>query len=268
MVMVRLGDAKAKPSAAAPLLVAMVLVGLTAVLALGESTTSLLALALGLTAAVLAAAAPGWVLLAGTLAQIAVLAAGPWPWAGWPARLNDSFEQWPVTLWHRFEIWDHGALAAVAKPWFGWGFSGYREVPKTLAPTETYRYFVEADPPPQCVFTIMVELGVWGALAGGLVVLAVARAIWAAAVGAPDRYRHLRGHRDRCHRRLWRVASQLVGDHWFRDDLAGGGGRDCRAAQLSRVQFTAEEWSNRWSDAPPTPHARPGCRQARSAAQR
>ena len=167
-------------STAAPVLVGMVLVGLTAVLALGESTTSLLALALGLTAAVLAAAAPGWVLLAGTLAQIAVLAAGPWPWAGWPARLNDSFEQWPVTLWHRFEIWDHGALAAAAKPWFGWGFSGYREVPKTLAPIETYRYFVEAPTHPHNVFLqLWVELGVWGALAGGLVVLAVARAIWA-----------------------------------------------------------------------------------------
>ena len=171
---------KPSRSTAAPLLVAVVLAGLTAVLALGESTTSLLALAPGLTALVLAAAAPGWVLLAGTLAQIAVLAAGPWPWIGWPARLNDSLGRWPVTLWHRFEIWDHGALAAAAQPWFGWGFSGYREVPKTLAPIETYRYFVEAPTHPHNVFLqLWVELGVWGALAGGLVVLAVARAIWA-----------------------------------------------------------------------------------------
>ena len=167
-------------SAATALLAAGVLVGMTALLALSESTTSLAALASGLISAALAAVAPGWVLLAGTLAQVVVLATGPWPWAGWPARLNDSFELWPVTLWHRFEIWDHGASAVAAKPWLGWGFSGYREVPKTLAPTESYRYFVEVPTHPHNMFLqLWVDIGMWGAIAGGLIVLAAARAIWA-----------------------------------------------------------------------------------------
>ncbi|MGB1005814.1 MAG: O-antigen ligase family protein, partial [Thalassobaculaceae bacterium] len=164
----------------APFWMAAVLVGLTGVLALGDSTTSLLAFAIGLAAAAAATVAPGWVLLAGIFAQGAVLAAGPWPWAAWPVRLDDSFGHWPVSLWHRFEIWDHGALAVAARPWFGWGFGGYREVPTDLAPTATYRYFNETSTHPHNVFLqLWVELGAGGALAGVLVVLAVARAIWA-----------------------------------------------------------------------------------------
>ena len=75
----------------------------------------------------------------------------------------------------------------------------------------------------------------WGALAGVLVVLAVARATGGAAGGAAGRHRRFRRDRHRRRRGLWRVASQLAGDYRFCADFAGGGGCDCGAARLKSL---------------------------------
>lgn len=87
---------------------------------------------------------------------------------------------WPDSLWHRFEIWQHAATAIAERPWGGWGFDGYREIPLDPALAEAARFMTETPTHPHNAgLQLRVELGVIGSLIGVLVVLAIARVIWA-----------------------------------------------------------------------------------------
>ena len=102
-----------------------------------------------------------------------------------PAVLAEWPVAWADSLWHRFEIWRHTAAAIAERPWQGWGFDGYREVPFASADREAARFMFETPTHPHNAgLQLRVELGLAGSLFGVLVVLAVARAIWVGPVAA------------------------------------------------------------------------------------
>lgn len=107
-------------AAAIPILVVTVL---------GRSEAALLTAIIALLVALLAAILPrvmAWVLMVGlTLGSVSA------PWIAGPLQVwrVETAQAFPLSIVHRFEIWDHAAYYAQLAPWTGWGFGGYRTLP-------------------------------------------------------------------------------------------------------------------------------------------
>ncbi|MCR9177892.1 MAG: O-antigen ligase family protein [Alphaproteobacteria bacterium] len=116
-------------AAAVPILVVTVL---------GRSEAALLTAIVALVVALLAAVRPrltAWTLMIGlTLGSLAA------PWIAGPLQVwrVETAQGFPLSIVHRFEIWDHAAHYARLAPWTGWGFGGYRTLPIEGPHSESY----------------------------------------------------------------------------------------------------------------------------------
>ena len=105
---------------------------------LGRSEAALLTAIVALVVALLAAVLPrvtAWVLMVGlTLGSLSA------PWIAGPLQVwrVETAQAFPLSIVHRFEIWDHAAYYAQLAPWTGWGFGGYRTLPIEGPHSESY----------------------------------------------------------------------------------------------------------------------------------
>jgi hypothetical protein len=95
----------------------------------GRSEAALLTAVVSVAIALLAAVLPrvtGWSVMG--CVTVGSLAA---PWIAGPLQVwrVETAQAFPLSIVHRFEIWDHAAHYARLAPWAGWGFGGYRTLP-------------------------------------------------------------------------------------------------------------------------------------------
>lgn len=158
-----------------PVMIAAALV--VAVAMVGESEAALLTACVAVVVAGLAAVIPrvtAWTMM--VCLTIGSLAA---PWIAGPLQVwrIDTAQGFPLSIVHRFEIWDHAAHYAQLAPWTGWGFGGYRTLPIEGPNSDSYVIAEHAEAHAHNVaLQLWVETGVIGLaiwlLAVGLVVRA------------------------------------------------------------------------------------------------